>query len=119
MRGHVNPPAPLAVRGDILVKSQHVRWVVFFLDLYQTSIVRPIARADELVTRISQLIDIDAVRKGFQSIACSLDPSHHLRFLSGSVPNTCHVYFIARFPESKCGRGRTYTADSSTQRHKD
>lgn len=32
---------------DVLVKSQHVVWVVLFLDLHEASIVRPIARADQ------------------------------------------------------------------------
>jgi hypothetical protein len=37
----------LSVRGaiglDVLVESQHVVWVVLFLDLHEASIVRPIA----------------------------------------------------------------------------
>jgi len=58
----------LSVRGasglDVLVESQHVVWVVLFLDLHEASIVRPIARADQLVTRIAQLVDVHSMRKG-------------------------------------------------------
>ena len=58
----------LSVRGaiglDVLVESQHVVWVVLFLDLHEASIVRPIARADQLVTRISQLVDVHSMREG-------------------------------------------------------
>jgi len=58
----------LSFRGtiglDVLVESQHVAWVVPFLDLHEASIVRPIARADQLVTRIAQLVDVHSMRKG-------------------------------------------------------
>jgi hypothetical protein len=50
-------PTPLTLRGairlDVLVESQHVAWVVLFLDLHEASIVRPVTRADKLVTRIA------------------------------------------------------------------
>ena len=58
----------LSVRGaiglDVLVESQHVAWVVLFLDLHEASIVRPITRADQLVTRIAQLVYVHSMRKG-------------------------------------------------------
>src|SRR5271157_3610947 len=113
----------LSVRGamglDVLVESQHVVWVVLFLDLHKASIVRPIARAHQLVTRIAQLVYVHSMCKGPQIVARSLHPSHHFRLHFGSVPNTRNVYFITRLAESKCGIGHSYTANGPAQRHND
>src|SRR5437763_1144235 len=108
-----------AIGLDVLVEEQHVAWVVLLLDLHKASIVRPVARADQLVTRIAQLVDVHSMRKGLQTIARSLNPSHYFRLHCGRIPNTRNVYLITRFPESKCGISHTYPAHSPTQRHND
>ena len=107
------------MRVDVLVEPQNIVWVVLFLDLDEAGIVRPIGRADKLVTRIAQLIDVHSMRKGLQSVARSLDPTHCIGLLCGSAPGTRDVYFITGLPQSKCRIARPYTAYSPTQRHND
>src|SRR5215471_21629093 len=108
-----------AVRLDVLVEAQHIVGVVLLLDLRKASIVRTVAQADKLVTRVTQLIDVDSIGEGLQGVAGSLDPSHYSSFFVGSIPNPRYVYFITRLPQSKRHSIHTHTADCPAQRHDD
>src|ERR1700757_3418706 len=107
------------IRLDILVEPQHVPWVVLFLDFYEASVVWSVGRADKLVARIAQLVDVNSMRERPQDVARSLDPSHHFGLLCGGAPDTRHVYLIARLPQGKRPPTPTDPANSSPQRHYD
>ena len=104
---------------DVLIEPQHIVGIVRFLDFHQTSTVRPVGRADKLVTRIAQLVDVHSLSKRLQLIARSLDPSYDLRLLCGSVPYTRHVYLITGLPQSIRHVTQIDAANSPAQRHND
>ena len=46
------------IRLDVLIEPQHIPGIVLFLDLHQSSVVRPVRRPHKLLARFTQLIDV-------------------------------------------------------------
>ena len=106
-------------RANVLIKPQHILWVVFFLDLHQTSVVRPVGGLDELFARVTELVDVHSMRKRLQVVARRLDPPHHIGLPCGSAPDTGHIYLITRLPQSKRRITQTDAANCTAQGQND
>ena len=79
----------------------------------EASVVLPIGRADKLITRIPQLVDVHSLSKRLQVIARSLDPSYDLHLLCGNAPDARDVHWLksrkSMIPITCCGSTRTST----------
>ena len=111
-------PVFLNLCGDlsrlyVLIEPEHIAWVVLFFDLHQASIIRTVAPADKLVTRIAQLVYVHSMRELLQTVASSLDPSDGVGPLFGIDPGSRDVYFVAWLTKGKSRVTQTYSANES------
>ena len=98
-------------RLHVLIEPEYIAWVVLFSDLHEACIIRTVAPADKLVTRIAQLVYVHSMRELLQTVARSLDPSDGAGPLFGI--GSRDVYFVAWLTKGKSRVTQIYSANKS------
>src|SRR5690349_5770265 len=101
---------------DVLVRPQDISRVVSLLDSCETSIVRSVRGADELIAGFAQLVYVDAARKWPKRIAQTRDPLHRAQSVFWIVPASHDVQLTADRAKRKRRVARSYTRDGSIER---
>src|SRR5215469_13696975 len=104
-------------RLDVLVETQNIVGIVFFLDLNKASIIRAVGRADKSLARFAELVAVGSLRKGLQLVAQGLDPLHRTFFFGWSAPAAHEVQFVARLPQRKRSVLQTHPRDGTVNRN--